>query len=108
MQLIAICCFALTPAQYPDEVYKGPAYADFNGKQLLLTARVKAAMLVGCVHAGLTPARVKCFFGPPLLQSRFRAGPIEWWYPELGVIAYFPARAFPPVQQYARIRGGIQ
>jgi len=108
MQTIAYCCILMAASQLPDTEYKGLAYADRSDKRLAAVAWSKREALILCIRVGLGPDKVKRLFGGPSLVSRFRDGPIEWWYPELGATVYWPARLFKPVAQVERVHGSVR
>ncbi len=105
----SIVCFSAvwSAGLFPGTEYAGPAYAERGGNPASVGERCKREALILCVRAGISPDRIERLFGPPLLTSRFRAGPTEWWYPQLGVTLYWPARMLKPASPAARVRGGI-
>jgi hypothetical protein len=108
MQLLTFYFLALSPAQFPGSAYDGPAYTQCVG-----TARSPIRWLVGqrlrvCVLAGAKPEFIERLFGPPLLTCMFRSSPVECLYVNLGVTAYFPQKAFPPVRNAVRVHGRLQ
>jgi hypothetical protein len=108
MSFLVEACLALASGQLLEE-YTGPAYAAQDSKARPLSVTLKGTALVLCVRAQMSPAVIEKLFGPSAGGSRFRGGPIECWYPELGVTAYFPARAFPPPPGgYERVSGNLE
>jgi hypothetical protein len=108
MQAVVLWGALLTVALFPDTEYASPAYANRGAGPEAVEDWCKREVLVLCVRAGLAPDWVERLFGPPLLTSRFRAGPVEWWYPRLGVTIYWPARLFKPACRVERVQGGMQ
>ena len=108
MQVIACWCAFLTVAQISDTEYAGPAYADRVDKVLTVRHFCKREAIILSVRAGLGPDLVELLFGGPALTGQFRAGPIEWWYPQLGVIVHWPPRLFKPSGPVERVEGSIQ
>jgi hypothetical protein len=68
----------MAAGQVPDDEYTGPAYAERCNPAASLTAWCRGEALVWAARAGAGPERVRRLFGPPLLQSQFRGGPVEW------------------------------
>ena len=108
MQLIACWCALLPPAQIPDIEYVGPAYVDRVDPMLTLRDLCKREALILCVRAGMGPGLIEQVFGEPSVRAGFRASPIEWWYAELGVTVYWPARLIKPSGPVERVEGSIQ
>src|SRR5258708_3327726 len=94
MQVIACWCALLAVSGFPDREYVGPAYAARAGKVLQESDWWKREALILCVRAGLGPDQVAPLFGLPLVTSQDNSGPIEWWYPHLGVSIHWPPRLF--------------
>jgi hypothetical protein len=108
MQLIACWCALLTPAQFSDTEYAGRAYVDRADQVLTLRDLCKREALILCVHAGIGPDLIEKLFGEPSVRAGLRASPIEWWYAELGVTVYWPARLFKLSGPVKRVEGSIQ
>jgi outer membrane protein assembly factor BamE (lipoprotein component of BamABCDE complex) len=110
MLFVITCWLTAATCQFSNVEYTGPAYAQRNAQGLPVTAQLKGAALIWCVRVGMKPSQIERLFGSPLMQSRFRAGPEEWWYPELGVTIYFPIKLIQrgrPLLTPERIRAGI-
>jgi hypothetical protein len=108
MQLIACWCALLTPAYFPDNEHAGPAYVERADRVLTLHDLCKREALILCVRAGIGPDLFEQIFGQPSVRAGFRASPIEWWYAELGVTVYWPARLIKPSGPVERVEGSIQ
>ena len=107
MQLITLCCFAVSLEYCSDAEYSGPAYASRDGGPHSVVEWLKGTALVLCVEAGIGPDMVQRLFGPPFLSCRENKGPHEWWYADLGVTVNFPSRLFKNAGQYERLNGNI-
>ena len=118
MQLITLCCFAVSLEYCSDAEYSGPAYAgraEYSGPAYAcrddrphsVAKWLKGTALILCVEAGIGPDMVHWLFGPPLLSGRDNKGPYEWSYYDLGVTVYFPPRLFKNAGQYERLNGNI-
>jgi hypothetical protein len=110
MQVIAaflVMSSVCQPGTESSEVAR--AEQDFQG--LTVANQLKGMALVASVRAGMGPGQIQRMFGSPLLYSRFRDGPEEWWYPQLGVTVYFPVKLSRPTRTRPltpeRIHGGI-
>ena len=108
MRTVMCCCALLALGQFPDAEYAGPAYADCGGEVGAAADWCGRETLLLCVRAGLGPDQVERLFGRPSLTSGFRAGPVEWWYPRLGLTVYWPPRLFRPAGPVERVQGGIE
>jgi hypothetical protein len=111
MQVIAAFLVMSSVCQSPVKASTERARAEQDFQGLTVANQLKGMALVACVRAGMGPGQIQRMFGSPLLYSRFRDGPEEWWYPNLGVTVYFPVKPFRPTRTRPltpeRIHGGI-
>lgn len=108
--MLSAACWCLVMAAGPmaDSEYAGTAYAERGSPPTSIAVWCRGQALVWAVRAGVEPADIERVFGPPAVVGQFRCGPVEWWYPELGVTAYFAPRQVRPVGPAVRVRGGVE
>jgi hypothetical protein len=108
MQAIACGCVLLVLGQPVGYEYKGPPYTCRGSNPVTGVNWYKREALILCVRVGVGPDRIQQLFGPPLMASRYGAGPDEWWYPRLGVSIFWPPRLLEPTGPVERVSGVIQ
>ena len=57
---------------------------------------------------GHGPQCVERLFGGPGFSSCDQGGPVEWWYPGLGVTACFPSRLLLTPEGVKVYHGGVE
>lgn len=105
MLSIALGLASLAPCQTAASSQEDAVRIERHHGDLSVSESLKQELLIASINLGLGPDAIERLFGPPLLQSQFRDGPLVWTYPKVTV--YWPAWRVRPVPGLQRIRGGI-